>query len=469
VTIKSLLAAVLAVGSLASLVPADNARAVTISVDFAKGLGPLHIGKVAGLGQGGQAEDPIWEGRVSEIRALRPRVIRLFLQEYFNVLPAKGTYHFDMIDKLVDLTRRSGAEPVMCICFKPKVLFPRIDPAAVEPNDWQEWARLIEAMVRHYKERGSKIRYWEVMNEPDIGELGGCPYLFNANNYPPFYEKTVAAILKADPQAHVGGPALANAASPILPALLAHCAQRHTPLHFVSWHIYSSKPAAVRGTVERVQALLAKYPQFKGVETFLDEWNVDLLRPLRDPRFQPCYVAETIYQMKEAGLDYGCYYQIRDYPVDQETFDRFMTPRGSAAMATWWNRNHQNSGLLDYQSNVRAAYFAFKLLARLTGERLKLESSDAAVHGFATYDERAQIYNLMFWNFSDKAARIELKLAPLAGKWNTKRIMLDSRTPHPEENARLHTLDPLRLSNKGAPAPFIELEPYGVAFWMIER
>jgi len=71
-----------------------------------------------------------------------------------------------------------------------------------------------------------------------------------------------------------------------------------------------------------------------GIETFLEEWNVSLLQPLRDRRFQPCYVAETVYEMKEAGLEYGCYYHIRDYHVDQDRFDRFMTPGGSAAMAS---------------------------------------------------------------------------------------------------------------------------------------
>jgi len=261
-------------------------------------------------------------------------VIRLFLQEYFDVLPAKGIYHFETIDKLVDLVRQSGSEPMMNICFKPRCLFPRIDPAVVEPNDWDEWGRLVAAMVRHYKDHGTKVRYWEVMNEPDIGETGGCPYLFTAANYRPFYEHTAAAILRADPDARVGGPAVANPDSPILAALLAHCAMHKVPLHFVSWHIYSSSPAAVRRTIERRRAQLAKYPTLKGIETFLEEWNVSLLQPLRDRRFQPCYVAETVYEMKEAGLEYGCYYHIRDYHVDQDRFDRFMTPGGSAAMAS---------------------------------------------------------------------------------------------------------------------------------------
>ena len=40
-------------------------------------------------------------------------------------------------------------------------------------------------MVRHYKQRGAGIRYWEVANEPDIGEDGGCPYRFTPENYLP--------------------------------------------------------------------------------------------------------------------------------------------------------------------------------------------------------------------------------------------------------------------------------------------
>lgn len=444
-------------------------ESASMVLDVTQRLGAMQIDKGASLGQGGQSPDPIWAGRAAEIRALHPRVIRLFLQEYFDELPNRGTYNFKSMDKVVDLVRDSGSEPMMNICFKPKILFPKIDPAIVEPNDWAEWERLIEAMVRHYKDRGTKITYWEVMNEPDIGEAGGCPYLFTSENYPPFYAHTAAAILRADPEARVGGPALANPNSAILPSLLDYCAKHQTPLHFISWHIYSSNPSAIRDTVVQKHKQLAKYPTLKSVETFLDEWNVSLLQPLRDRQFQPCYVAESIYQMLDAGLDFGCYYHIRDYHVDQETFDRFMTPRGSAAMAKWWNRNHQNSGLFDYENNVRPAYYSFKLLARLTGQRLKLESADPHIHGLATYDTRAGIYNLMFWNFSKEPARFDLHVKGLTGRWKATRLELDGRNSNPDEDSRLHMLDPLTLPAGEDSSVSVSLEPYGIGFWMIER
>ena len=60
---------------------------VVISTDEV--TGPLDMGRMA-LGQGGLSEEPIWDSRAAEIRALRPKLVRLFIQEYFNLLPATG-------------------------------------------------------------------------------------------------------------------------------------------------------------------------------------------------------------------------------------------------------------------------------------------------------------------------------------------------------------------------------------------
>src|SRR6266404_9054416 len=74
--------------------------AAQVSVSFTNRLGPLDIHKMA-LGQGGLSEEPMWDSRVAEIRALRPGVIRLFIQEYFDLLPERGHYHFDTLDRSV--------------------------------------------------------------------------------------------------------------------------------------------------------------------------------------------------------------------------------------------------------------------------------------------------------------------------------------------------------------------------------
>jgi hypothetical protein len=441
-------------------------QAVQMTVSLSERLGPMHIERMA-LGQGGLSQEPMWDNRIAEIRVLRPAAIRLFIQEYFDLLPTPGRYHFDTLDRSVDTILATGAEPIMCICFKPKGLFPVVDQNIVEPNDYAQWEELIFRMVRHSKERDPRIRYWEVANEPDIGESGGCPYRFQPENYTRYYKHTVDAILRADPNALVGGPALAWARSPILPRLVEFCEKENVPLHFVSWHIYSSDPLQIRGTIDYVRDLLAKHPGVKP-QMILDEWNVDLSFPPEDPRFQPCYVAEVIWQMKEGGLDYSCYYHIRDWHVQREPFAKFMSPQGTMFMFRWWNRRPQYDGLFDYQNEIRPAYFTFKLLSRLTGERLRVTSASESVHGLATWDSYLELYNLLVWNYSTSPARVRLTLADAPGDLTARPLVLDAMTANNDENARLRSERPVDLTPEKATLD-TSLEPYGVRFWSIER
>lgn len=451
---------------LCALAALAQTEPVQVTVSLNERLGPMKIDQFA-LGQGGLSEDPMWDSRIAEIRAIGPRIIRLFIQEYFDLLPAEGKYHFDTLDRSVDTILRAGAKPLMCICFKPRVLFPVVNHDIVEPNDYGRWEELIAQLVRHYRQRSAGIRYWEVANEPDIGESGGCAYRFKPDSYCRYYRHTAAAILGADPNALVGGPALAGWRSPILPALLDMASTDKVPLHFVSWHIYSSSPNAIRGTIDGVQALLKKHPDLHP-QTFLDEWNLDLGSP-SDARIQPCFVAEVAWQMKEAGLDYSCYYHIRDYHVQFERFTPFMSANGTAFMAGWWNRMPQFDGLFDFQDNVRPAYFTFKLLSRLTGERLHAASTGSNVHALAARDDRysAYRYNVLLWNFSGSPAQVEMVLKDVAGRLRAKPIVLDAATPSNDEIARLRPEGSFEIK-PDQPAIRTSLEPYGVRFWSFE-
>ena len=68
---------------------------------------------------------------------------------------------------------------------------------------------------------------------------------------------------------------------------------------------------------------------------------MDLFNPPLDPRFQPCYVAEVIWQMKDAGLDYSSYFHIQDGYVAYDQFRPFMSEQGTAFMTRWWDRMPQ--------------------------------------------------------------------------------------------------------------------------------
>src|ERR1039458_6836445 len=125
--------------------------------------------------------------------------------------------------------------------------------------------------------------------------------------------------------------------------------------------------------------------------------------------------------MKDAGLDYSCYYHIRDYHVDRDRFARFMSPKGASSMAAWWNRMPQYDGLFDYQNTVRPAYFNFLLLSRLTGDRLGAQSSDANVHAFLAYDPVYDYYSLMVWNFAAEPVRLAIEAKDLPARLTATR------------------------------------------------
>jgi hypothetical protein len=440
-------------------------RTATLTLDFGKSRGPMEMDHMA-LGQGGLSPDPIWDSRIAEIRALHPRLIRLFVQEYFDLLPAEGQYHFDTLDQSIDEIIRVGAIPLLSITIKPKILYPKIDQDVIDPNDYDKWQQLIAHMVKHYADKGLSGLYWEVGNEGDIGESGGSPYRFTPENYVRYYRHTIEAILRADPTAKVGGPAVANYKSEILPALIAFCDKEKVPLNFVSWHIYNSDPKAIERTIVAVKAMLAQHPALH-VETILDEWNMALTVPPTDVRIQPAFVAETAWRMKEAGLTYSCFYHIRDYHVDRDRFAPFFSPGGASFMASWWNRMPQYSGLFDYQNVMRPAYFTFELMARVTGDRLEAISNDDSVHAFFAYDKAYETHNLLLWNFSNKPVKIRLNIKGLKEPLIVHRRLLDAEAASEDENARLRPMPDAQLKPGSQPSE-IQLGPYGIQSWAVE-
>ena len=387
------------------------AQNINVKIQFSKDLGPMKIEQMA-LGQGGLSEEPMLSSRKTEIRALNPAMVRIFVSEYYDVLPEKGKYHFTTLDSMISSILSTGAKPLMSLCLKPKLFFPKIDHDIVEPNNYEGWEEFVYNVVKYYLNKGTGITHWEIGNEPDIGEYGGTPYRFKPESYVRYYKHTTAAILRADPKAKVGGPALADYKSPILPELIREASLQNLPLDFVSWHGYSNVPAYFRTQFEYVKELLAKYPDLNP-ETMITEWNQDLINPPLDPRFQPCFVLESVWQMKEAGLDWSFYYHIRDWYVSYETFEKIHSQYGTAFMARWWNRQPQFSALFDYQNQVRPVYFSFKLLSRMAGQQLEVSSSGEDVHGFATYDPRLQMHNILLWNFSEKPVTVNLALNDL--------------------------------------------------------
>jgi xylan 1,4-beta-xylosidase len=448
--------------AIAHLLPVSPAgEAVLLRVDFGKQAGAWDMPALA-LGQGGLQSDPMVEPHVKELRQLRPRTIRIFLSEYYRVYPAHDRFDWSKLDRELAAVRATGARPTLAVAMKPPVLYPKVDHFVVHPNDYGEWERLCEALARHCREAKFNVAAWEVCNEPDIGEMGGTPHYFrNAADYNELYTHTVHGLLRGDPVAQVGGPAVASADSFLVEGLIGHCATNHVPLHFLSWHLYSDSPAAHAANIAKQRARLARFPQLRDVKLFISEWNMDLGRPNLAPGFQPCFVLETMRRFAEAKLDMAAYYHIRDCFVDEADFD-WMSPGGRRFMAHWWNTMPQYSALFDHHGRVRPAWYAFRLLSQLDGPRAEVSGETQNIRVIA--GEGNGFKHVLIWRYENGGAdEIEARIEVSGAQGRNCRVVkLDSSAP-------FNNLQVLQLGRTKEVESFtVKLKPWDIRWIEIE-
>jgi len=391
----------------------QSPSSIALTVDASQPKGEIDLTRYS-LGQGGYSPGPQIDKFAAQIRQLHPPTIRLFVQEYFDLYPAHGQYHWEALDNAIQAILATGAVPIMNLCFKPKVLYPRIDEKLVQPTSWEEWEQLVSRLVKHCnQDEKYGIKYWEVANEPNTSSGGGTPYSFTPQEYLPFYTHTVGAILRADPGAKVGGPALAGVEPEggIGDALIKYCGEGKAPLDFFSWHIYNNDPRVFEKSIRDFRSKLAKYPRLSQTETVLDEWNMSLSNPIMNPYFQPAFILDVTDGFYSEGLSRSAYYEIADVFVDRKAFLTFMSKSEADAQAHAFNVIPRFLGLYDNLGRVRPAYYAFKLLSLIKGDRLAINGLTSDVKGFAALNNGRT--EMVFWNF------------PLEGKGKTFPITLN--------------------------------------------
>jgi xylan 1,4-beta-xylosidase len=179
---------------------------------------------------------------------------------YSEDAAGKPVYSWTILDQIFDSFRSAEIKPLVEIGFMPQALSTHPEPYrhnfpqgpiftgwAYPPKDYQKWSEVVYQFVRHLRERYGdaevKTWLWEVWNEPDIDYWKGTP-----QEYFKLYDFSVDAVLRALPEARVGGPDSTGPASPkaaeFLRSFLDHCA--HQPnyvsgrvgsrLDFISFH-----------------------------------------------------------------------------------------------------------------------------------------------------------------------------------------------------------------------------------------
>jgi xylan 1,4-beta-xylosidase len=261
-------------------------------------------------------------------------------------------YDWAIVDRIFDTFTASGVRPLVELGFMPQALSTHPEPYrhnfpngpvnsiytgwAYPPTDYQKWSQLIFQFVTHlrgrYGEEALKTWLWEVWNEPDIGYWKGTPEEFLK-----LYDFSVDAVLRAFPDARIGGPDTTGAASPraaeFLRLFLEHCTHQKnyangktgTRLDFISFHPKGSPKwisdhvqmglAAELLSIQKGFAIVASLPEWQHIPIVLGEWDPEGCaacsaeqNPQNSYRNGPlyaCYTAEALSRTLElAGQEH---------------------------------------------------------------------------------------------------------------------------------------------------------------------
>jgi xylan 1,4-beta-xylosidase len=381
-------------------------------------------------------------------------------------------YSWTIVDRIFDTFKDAGVKPLVELGFMPETLSIHPEPYrhtfpqgavngiytgwAYPPKDYGKWSELVFQFVRHLRERygDDELRdwLWEVWNEPDIGYWQGTPEEFFK-----LYDYSVDAVLRAWPDAKIGGPDSTGPASPhaaeFLRMFLEHCARQPnyvsgkpgSRLDFISFH---PKGAPIwQG--DHVQMGIARHlvaieQGFKIVSSFLEWRRTPIVLGESDPEGCAACSARTNPQNAyRNGPLYACY--------EAEVLNNILALAGEEhvkllGVVTWafeFEGQPYFEGFRTLATNGidKAVLNAFRMFGLLGENRVmasssgSLASSDVVQNGVRKKPDVNVIatrkdgeVDLLIWNYHDDdlpalATPIDLSLNGLKG--DTKRALVE--------------------------------------------
>jgi xylan 1,4-beta-xylosidase len=371
-------------------------------------------------------------------------------------------YSWTIIDHIFDTFHAAGIRPIVEIGFMPEALsthpepyrhdFPKVSVGSIytgwayPPRDYAKWSELVFQFTRHLRERYGdaevKTWLWEVWNEPDIDYWKGTPEEFFK-----LYDFTADAVLRAFPDACIGGPDSTGPGNPhaaeFLRKFLDHCAHQTnyatgktgSPLLFLSFHPKGS-PKWLGDHVQMgiSRQLTAIKNGFQIVESFPEWRQTPIVLGESDPEGCAACSAQqnpqNAYRNGELFASYTAEAMNSIYALASSEHINFL---GAVTWSFEFEDQPYFAGFRELASNGldKPVLNAFRMFGMLGGERVQVTSSaalsaeDVVLNGVrgqpdikaiaARGDHEIQI---LIWNYHDDdlpatAAPIDLTIAGL--------------------------------------------------------
>ncbi len=426
----------------------DHQRAsesLLLTVEPQRTLGPVPEG-IVGLSQGGGLAD-YEDATAQKLKAGGFKWFRMdnvFTSVLKKESTGKLTYDWTDLDRRVDFLHQMGAEAILAVSYMPQVLdaVPNNDRQSA-PKDYGVWEELCYQAAKRCLDRGKRVPFWEVWNEVNTGWLKPGPedtgraafrkiyaqalgkeptdegVVRRFEAYCKLYRATARGVLKADPQAKIGGPALASGpmensdcghcfhGQGFARGLMLWCQQEKLPLDFVSWHEYFQPPEVIVREAETFRRYLEDVPELKPrVNSFMiTEWNEAWWadRP-QDHEVGAAWCANSITRaFLPARIDRPCFFYVKQGDM-----------------------NFRGDYSLLMKDNVpKASYNVAKIFNGLRGSWLPVNGTDGDVSGVAAWDASQGRLAIVLVNFRDRYAlrrhvRLQLEALPAPlrnGRW----------------------------------------------------
>ena len=353
---------------------------VKAHVDFAEVIGTMDF-RNHEFGIGGVNSHPMPQKVAEGTAKLKPGMIRIFIQEFFFIEKEDRVLDFTALDKYMRSVNSTGAKIMASICIKPKSLYPVVDETIWKPNDVKRWQYIIGEMVKRYSIDNQYVTHWGVGNEINIGEWGGCPYKIpDVKDYFEYYKMTVEPILKASPEAKVGGPSWAGTGSEcyqFFDKFIGLCKEEKVQLDFVNYNIYSDNPGSHVDGALRVKNVVDRHDP--NIKIYITELNVDLGGVSVEERAYTPKRAAGLgailheYQ-KRADFIHTFQYHIYDQFCDPNDFKPFYAKH--RFMAFHWNDEPHRLALFDLNGKPRPQYFLYSMLYSMANTEVAAKVED---------------------------------------------------------------------------------------------
>lgn len=418
------------VGQTVTLLTRATGMPANILVDAGTRLEAINTDFIHAFAQGGEESNDMLASVAGDVRALKPRVIRLdHLYDHYNVVGRDGgnlTFDWSKLDAAVNTIISTGAKPMFALSYMPGVI--AVDGNIINPpNDWNEWALVVQRTIEHYSGRSGKNLsgiYYEVWNEPDLAQFGAWK-MGGDKNYLTLYR--YAAIGAANAQNvnafFLGGPATTGLYKNWILGLV----NSGSRVDFFSWHSYLSNPKQFATDQKNIISWLLPHPTYTLLPKLITEFGFTGNKSTGyGGMYGAAHAAAVIRQLISGGPTYLFTFQLKDGPNQSD---------GSG----WGLISHDDNGL-----KKKPRYQVTSFVDTMAGTRLLLTGEGSWVTGFSTIrDDVVRIFLVNFDANGSHTEQVPVKVTNLPpGTYQLRTRLLagrDTTTTHAVEVGTLAT------------------------------